>query len=111
MNLESPGGRGLECDRGEAAGVGGRAHRHRVRTVGGGAEIEVLVGCRDDIEGTARAELDDRGQGPVAEEMAPEARTGLFALVNAAEDEAMALVKRGVGPFQVRTEIVLRGKQ
>src|ERR1700720_4252768 len=107
-DLECSCRRGLRRNAGEAAGIRRRAHRHRVGPVSGSAEVKVLVRGSHNVVRPARAELDDRRQGEVTEELAPEAGPHFSALVNAAENEPVTLIKRGIRALQVRTKVVLR---
>src|SRR5258707_8460389 len=107
-NLECSRRRGLGRNAGEAAGIRRRAHRHRVGPVSGSAEVKVLVSGSHNVIRPARAELDNRRHREVTEELAPEVRAYLAALVNAAKNEAVTLVKRRIRALQVRTQVVLR---
>ncbi len=92
-NLESARWRsvGRDC---RAQAFRGCSRSHRVRTIGGSAEIEILVRGRHDVERTPRAEFNDGSRGPVAEQLPQKAISAKFAgLIDAAEYETMTLVE------------------
>ena len=66
----------------------------RVWAISERRQLEVVVAAGDDVEGAAGRNLDDGSKGPVAKELAAKAAAAKLArLVDAAEDEAVTLVK------------------
>ena len=89
--------------------VGRSGATTQVGTSLGGAELEASVFARDDIERQAGGNLDERCEGPVAEETLHEGLSGGVGrtLEDAAGDPTMALVVDGVALFILREAAVL----
>src|ERR1019366_7014956 len=74
---------------GAASGI-----RVGVRPAGQRGQLKIVAVAGDDVEGTARRDIEQRGDGPVAEEFADKAVTAdLPTLIYAAEHEALTLVE------------------
>ena len=88
---------------------GGRSGGHDVRARLAGSELECGVLGREDVERTAGGDVDDRREGPVAEQSpAQTAASDMAGVVRAAEDKAVALVKGGGRALGGRVVAILR---
>ena len=101
--LQNPSRRILAIEGGPASGVG-----RRVWSIRKGRQLEVVVTARDDVEGPPGRDLNDGSEGPITEEFAAEAFSPELArLIDAAEDEAVALIEQRIGTIQSRVKTVL----
>src|SRR6266403_3222762 len=109
--LENSGGRVLRLDR-LVPDRGARGVLEGVGPSGEGRQLEVVAIAGKDVERPPGAEFDQGGEGPVAEKLAGKTVAAKPAcLVDAAEDEAMALVEGGSGTVRAREVTVLWGER
>ena len=110
--LQEAGGRELGRHGRVAAAIRRRSRGHSVRASGEGRQLEVVAIAGDDVERAAGTELDHGSERPIAEELASDAAAAQLArLIDAAEDEAMALIEGGRGTIGGRDIAVLRGER
>src|SRR6266478_1771268 len=109
--LENSGGRVLRLDR-LVPDRGARGVLEGVGPSGEGRQLQVVAIAGKDVERPSGAEFDQRSDCPVAEKLAGKTVAAKPAcLVDAAEDEAMALVEGGSGTVRAREIAVLWGKR